>query len=169
MPVFTSQDFERLDWRLLQNGAINLYFRPDILYADIGWLKDHHYRVHAFDCRDWKTEDRFHDDVSSELRFPDYYGRNSAAFNDCLSDLDFPTDGGIVLVFRNIDSFYRTFPDFMKRVLDDIQRNAWMHSLFGNRLIALLQSDDPRIEFGEIGRVTARWNCHEWLSANRGI
>ena len=33
------REWERLDWRLLQNGAVALYHRPAVLGEDVAWLQ----------------------------------------------------------------------------------------------------------------------------------
>jgi len=169
MAVFHGDDFNRLDWRLLQNGAVTLYHQLSVLAADIGWLTEIGYLIHDFDCTGWACQNDFHDAVTGELRFPDYYGRNIAAFNDCLSDLEIPDEGGAVLVFRRFDCFFGQEPEFAKWVLDDIQQNSRRFSLWGRRLLALVQSDDPTLNVGPLGACSASWNPREWLDATRGL
>src|ERR1044072_5105109 len=105
MAVFRNEaeEFERLDWDLLQDGAVTLYFRPQLLAADVDWLKEHDYRVDSFDCSLWVDESEMHKALARQLEFPDYYGRNLNALNDCLSDLEVPDEGGRVLVFNKYD------------------------------------------------------------------
>lgn len=169
MGTFRGEDYQRLDWALLQNGAVTLYYRIELLDDDIDWLVRHGYRVHQFDCSDWRGEDAFHDAVSSALGFPDYYGRNVAALNDCLSDLDIPEETGCALVFRRFDKFAAIDPDFAQWVLEVIQQNSRRLSLWGKRLLALLQSDDPRLAFRPVGACDVTWNRREWLNKNRGL
>jgi hypothetical protein len=42
-------DFQRVDWMLLQNGPVSLYFRHDALDSDVAWLRAHGYRVEVLD------------------------------------------------------------------------------------------------------------------------
>src|SRR5579872_5137179 len=100
MAVFAINDFDfqRLDWRLLQNGAVVLYLRRDILEPDIAWLKEHAYEVKRLDCLTWSDERAMHLAMAATLSFPDYYGMNLIAMNDCISDLEIPAEGGLVLV-----------------------------------------------------------------------
>jgi len=65
MGVFSGDDFNRLDWRLLQNGAVSLYYRATVLEADIAWLAEHGYCVHEFDCAAWTSENDFHDALAA--------------------------------------------------------------------------------------------------------
>ena len=52
MAIFRNEpeEFQRVDWMLLQDGAVSLYFHPQVLAEDVEWLKTHDYRVDDFDC-----------------------------------------------------------------------------------------------------------------------
>lgn len=78
------ETLERLDWRLLQNGPVTVYWRPEYMREDVAWLKTHGYIVHQFDVAGWNDLARMHGEFQSKLAFPDYYGKNLAALNDCL-------------------------------------------------------------------------------------
>jgi RNAse (barnase) inhibitor barstar len=169
MAIFRDDDFDRLDWRLLQNGAISLYYRVRTLREDVTWLANNGYVMHELDCSAWNSQSDFHDAVKVTLKFPDYYGRNLAAFNDCLSDLDVPDEGGSVLIFRRFDRFVEFDAEFAGWVLDSIQDNSRRLSLWGRRLLALLQSDDPRLSLKPVGACRASWNPREWLNSSRGL
>lgn len=87
MAVFSDragEDSGGLDWHLLQNGPIVLYFRREILDADLAWLREHRYDVRSFDCLEWSDEQSMHESFASTLHFPDYYGKNVDALNDSL-------------------------------------------------------------------------------------
>ena len=171
MSVFSDapEEWQRLDLRLLQNGSVHLYYRPSILEEDVEWLRDHGYQVVGFDCSKWETEQLMHEDLASRLAFPDYYGKNLDALNDCVSELCVPNDCGGVFVFNRYDVFTTNVQKVAWHVLDIIDRNAWLHLLFGRRLFALVQSDNPRIEFPLIGSRQAMWNLREWLNKNRDL
>lgn len=169
MAVFQGDDFNRLDWHLLQNGAISLYFQSSVLAGDVAWLAEHGYVIHEFECAEWISANDFDDAVSAKLKFPDYYGRNEAAFNDCLSDIEIPDTGGAALVFHRYERFIDREPKWAKYVLDIIQDNSRRFSLWGRRLLALVQSDDPRLDVGPLGACSANWNPKEWLNARRGL
>ena len=170
MAIFRNEpeDFQRLDWVLLQNGAITLYFRPQVLAADVDWLKDHNYRVDTFDCSLWADQSVMHEALSSRLEFPGYYGSNLDALNDCIGDIEIPDESGRVLVFNKYDSFAAKFPHVAWSVLDIMETNSRLLLLFGKRLIILVQSDDPRISFEPVGGRAVSWNRSEWLNRSRG-
>ena len=171
MAVFRNEpeEFQRLDWRLLQNGAVTLYFRPQVLEEDVEWLKRHNYRVDSFECSLWVGLSEMHEALSSGLEFPDYYGRNLNALNDCISDIEISEEGGRVLVFNKYDSFAARFPDVAWSILDILEINARLQLLFGRRLIVLVQSDDPEISFERVGGGAVSWNPREWLNSSRNL
>jgi hypothetical protein len=110
MAVFQEpEDFQRLDYSLLLNGAITLYYRPEYLVEDAEWLKSHGYRLDSFDCSVWYTENLMLEAFATGLEFPEYFGRNLNALNDCLSDIEISEDGGRVLIFHGYDLFASKF------------------------------------------------------------
>lgn len=163
------QECQRLDLRLLKNGSIHLYYRPAVLAEDVEWLRQHDYRVDIFDCSRWEAEEVMHEEFARRLNFPGYYGKNLDALNDCLSDLDVPDVGGRVFVFHRYDVFNASVGKVAWHVLDIIDGNSWLHLLFGRRLFALVQSDNPRMEFPPLGSRSAGWNPREWLNQSRGL
>ncbi len=171
MAAFTDDpsEFQRLDWSLLQNGAVVLYLRRDVLEPDIAWLQEHAYEVKRLDCREWSDQRAMHVAMATTLSFPKYYGMNLNAMNDCISDLEIPAEGGLVLVFASFDSFSLRHRDVAQGVLNLLADNARRFLLFGRRLLVLVQSDDPRIAFEPVGATAVSWNPKEWLNENRGL
>src|SRR6185369_11944071 len=83
-------EWQRLDLSLFQNSPVALYFRPEVLDEDIERLRGEGYRIDEFNCANWHTESDFHADVAGRLAFPDYYGCNLDAFDDCIEDIEVP-------------------------------------------------------------------------------
>ena len=78
-------------------------------------------------------------------------------------------NGGRVLVFHRYDAFAVKMPEIALTVLDIIETNSRLFLLFGKRLLTLLQSDDPQIQFNAVGGYSVMWNNREWLNKNRGL
>src|ERR1041384_1269586 len=171
MAIFRNEPevFQRLDWMLLQNGAVTLYFRSQVLIEDVEWLKRHDYRVDNFECSIWDSDSEMHKALSRSLEFPAYYGRNLDAFNDSIGDIEIADEGGRVLVFNRYDSYAARFPDVAWSVLDILEINSRRLLLFGRRLIVLVQSDDPEISFERVGARPVSWNMREWLNTSRNL
>lgn len=179
MSVFSGDpsEWQRLDWQLLQNGPVALYFSPAVLSEDVLWLRGHEYEVHEFDCERWTSSELVHNDFKQVLQFPDYYGDNFDALSDCLSDLRVSPAGGAAFVFYRYDSFAKSAGaaraasgrTHAEIILDIIAETSRFFLLTGMRLVALVQSDDPRIQFERIGGTPVLWNPREWLDKKRGL
>lgn len=183
MTAFEEQESqsEPLDWTILRDGGICLYWRSEILTGDLTWLESHEYRVIAFDAAEWQSESeweserRMHAALKAQLAFPEYYGNNMNALNDCIQDdLIVPDFGGLALVLKHYDRIHKpaTAVDGLSNselVLHILAGAVRYHMLFGRRLLILVQSDDPKIEFGRLGGVAASWNRREWLNSSRDL
>lgn len=118
-----------------------------------------------------------HDALKSALSFPDHYGTNLDALDECMcEDVVVPDEGGLVLILRHYDQFSKALQidrgdarGFVEIVLHVFARAVRYHMLFGRRLMIVVQSDDPRIRFENLAPVAADWNPHEWLAQNRGL
>jgi hypothetical protein len=89
-----------------------------------------------------------------------------------LDDLVVPDSGGLVIVLNQYDRIYEPVQhgvSYAETVLSIFAKAARHHMLFGRRLLILVQSDDPNIQFGRLGGVAAQWNDREWLNKNRGL
>jgi RNAse (barnase) inhibitor barstar len=168
---------DQLDWIILRDVGTALYWRLEILTLDLSWFEAQGYSLISFDTSQWKSEVDMHASLKAKLSFPDYYGHNLNALNECLrDDLVVPDTAGLVLVLHHCDTFAKALPPFgtpatllADSLLDIFNRAVRYHMLFGRRLIVLVQSDDPRISFDELGGTSALWNHREWLNSSRGL
>ena len=56
-----------------------------------------------------------------------------------------------------------------RTILDVIETTSRGFLLTGRKLLALVQSDDPRIAFERVGARPVNWNPQEWLPSDRGV
>jgi hypothetical protein len=171
MASFSENDMDRLDWHLMQNGAVTLYFQTDILEGDLAWLGERGYRIQTIDCQELPA---FYRQVSITFQFKENFGYddwtgNLDALNDAFRCLDIDSEAGLVLCFLRYDLLKAANPHVAQGVLDIIEWHSRDYLLFGRRLLALVQSDDPRIQFGPLGARPAQWNRREWFDKNRGL
>ena len=171
MSVFKQDpaEWQRLDWSLLQNTAVTLYFSRTILDADVTWLAEHRYRVRTLRAGDCDSADALLIALADLLAFPPHFGRNLDAFNDCLSDVEVPEDGGLALVLHDFHLCVQKFRPAAQAILDVCATNARRFLLTGQRFIVLVQSSDPRIAVEPVGATPVMWNPQEWLNSKRGI
>jgi hypothetical protein len=78
-----------------------------------------------------------------------------------------PAEGGFAVVLHRFDAVAVAFPGFACHVLDILARASWDNLLFGRRLICLVRSEDPWIQFGPVGGHEPWWNHREWFNADR--
>lgn len=112
--------------------------------------------------------------VGEALSFPEYYGRNLDALNDCLGDVacygpydDSPEGSGLVLVMTDYDRFATASPRTAQIVLDIIADRARQAAVLQRRFFALIHSNDPDIRFEPVGATAVMWNSEEWLDSRR--
>lgn len=141
----------RLDWRILINGSFSLYYDKYILEKDVKWLNNNSYRIHVFDFNFIKNMEDFHETVKVKLGFPEYYGKNFPALNDCLlHDLEIDEIGGTVIVFTNFDEFYKKIDD-AHEILECLDLASRRRIVFGDRLIVLIHISNKETKIRGVG------------------
>ncbi len=143
------EDHQRLDWRILQNGAVSLYYDRKIFEESCEWFRQQTYQVYLFDASRWKTPFDFYEELALALHIENCM--NLDALSDCLVDIDIPYESGCVLCFQHFDRFARRHHHFAQDLLNVIQINSRRLSLLGLRFLVLLQLDVPVITFEPVG------------------
>ena len=148
-----------VDFRLVHNTFVTMFWRSSLLDETVGWLRSHAYRVVEFDAGSWSSDADMYDDVALALNFPDYFGRNLDALNDCMRDVasgdyawDADANTGLVIVLRAFDAFTGVDRRTAQNMLDIFADQARCAILIGHRIICLVQSNDPRLAFEPGGR-----------------
>ncbi|MEL7146035.1 MAG: barstar family protein [Bacteroidota bacterium] len=154
------------DVEILREGPICMYHHNGILNEDFIWFSDHHFEVFDMNCHSW-TRKNFHAKLKEALYFPDYYGENLNAFNDCLRDMLNRKFRGLVLIFRNFDTMVEQHRPASEGILDAIAHTSREWLVEGHKLICLIQSSDPDLNFPELGGLSPFWNNSEWFDADR--
>lgn len=175
MSAFNPDSDLRADvaFRLMANSFVRLFWRLELFEQTLTWLREHGYRVVRLDASAWTREADLHRDIAAALDFPDYYGRNLDALNDCLGDIalgGYGTDAkatGFVLAFTAYDTFSAHCAREAQIVLDIIADRARHAMLTGHRVCCLVQSNDPAIRFEPVGAAPVLWNDAEWLDSRR--
>jgi hypothetical protein len=150
--------------------AVNLYFDPAVLDRDVATLRDAGYHVVQADASGWLSVADVHRDLSRMFAFPEYYGQNWDAFNDCLGEYGWSAEAsGLVMVLTGFDAFVARFPDAAHVLLDIYALNQRDALIAGNHLICLVQSDNPRLMLKPVGATVPQWNHDEWFDRDRGL
>ena len=154
------------DIEILKDGPIRKYFKNRVLDEDLSWFNNNNFEIIEMNCRNWNNKNA-HKKLKDALNFPDYYGENLNAFADCLTDIYNNRYRGLVLVFRRYDDFVEESRVFAEGILDAIAKESRVGLVLGRKLIVLIQSNDPYLDFPELGGTSPSWNETEWLNENR--
>lgn len=157
---------ESIDWLVVRNGPIVKYFSKKNLEEDVKELGKIGYRIIEFSTTNW-TRENVHEKIREDFGFPDYYGENISAFKDCLDDKFNKKYKGLVVVLSNFDSFYSKNKDFSESLMNAIFNVSWSWLLAEQKLILLIQSDDPNLVIDKVGGFEPDWNGEEWLNEKR--
>lgn len=164
-----------VDFRLVQNTFVTMFWSSSLLDENVDWLRSHGYDVVEFDASSWTDEAAALADIANGLGFPNYFGRNLDALNDCMSDVgagDYGWDAkgtGLVIVLTGFDHFATVDRRVAQAMLDIFADQARGALLVGNRIICLVQSDDPRLTFEPVGAMPVLWNDAGWGNSKRGL
>ncbi len=156
------------DIQILRDGPICLYFKNTILDEDLNWFSNNDFEVIDMNTQSWNRKNA-HKYLKTALNFPDYYGENLDAFNDSLGDMYNERFKGLILIFRQYDNFVSEDQEFAEGILDVIARNSREWLLIGQKLITLVQSNNPNLYFPKLGGISPNWNAAEWLNENRKL
>ncbi|WP_078903953.1 barstar family protein [Streptomyces xanthophaeus] len=153
---------------------VTLFWRRRLLSEAVLRLEDRGFRVIRLAAGEWASERDMHKDVAAALQFPDYYGHNLDALNDCLGDVacygpydDSPVGTGLVLSITDYDRFVAACPRAAQVVLDIVADRARRAAVLQRRFFCLIHSSDPDIRFEPVGAMPVMWNRDEWLDAER--
>lgn len=170
-----SENLHDMDWDLVQDGFVTMFWNRDGLQTTVNWLSDHGYRVVVLDAADWVDPERLDDDIAAALDFPDWYGRNLNALSDCLGDVaegayGLPSDAtGLALVLMNYDQFAAGDQMQAHKILDIYAYQARHAALIGHRMSCLIQSNDPELRLDPVGAQSVGWNSREHSDRSRGL
>jgi hypothetical protein len=164
-----------LDFRLVHNTFVTMFWNPAVLDAATSWLADHGYHIVTLDAASWRDPRDMHQGLAAALNFPDYYGHNLAALNDCLRDVAAglygvrPDATGLALALLNFETLSVAHSDTAQALLDTFACQARNAALMGRRMMCLVQSNDPVLTFAPVGATPVMWNDAEWLASTRGL
>lgn len=158
---------------LVRDPYITMFRRGSVLSGTVSRLGSLGYDVRSTDASAWAGLPGMHRALADLLDFPDYYGHNLDALNDCLSDVAAGTYGvrndarGLALVLWHYDAFAAENGHAAFSLLDSFTVQARAAAVAGRRMLCLVQSDDPRLSFPPVGATPVPWNGAEWQDSAR--
>ena len=95
------------DLKKLDTGIVYSSFSDKELYTLEFHAAKNGFAVAHIRCKYCDELDAFFREISSALRFPYYFGNNWSALDECLTDLDWLSFSGILIVFDNYGLMFR--------------------------------------------------------------
>jgi RNAse (barnase) inhibitor barstar len=169
MSSFPATQDEWWVFHFLKNGGVVKYWHPALLVQDCQRLESMGYQLDHFNCLDWVDEPAMHLQLKAQLDFPDWYGGNLPAFNDCIfADFVIPEGTGRTLVLHRYDAFVAIEPQLAAKMVNAFARATYRHLVKGKRFFVFLQSNDPELNFENAGQQDVLWNVREFYNKDRG-
>lgn len=165
-------DYDRADYALLQNGAVNLFWDRTVLDDARQALARLGYDEAVITCdAGWSG---VHGQFTSVLEWHHQFGYapwtgNLNAFHDALRGYPFGPSRRCALVLSAFHALVREDRLASEAVLDMLEYHARNHLLWGKVLVVLVQTDDRLFEGPMVGGRQAGWNRREWLASSRGL
>ncbi len=84
-------------------------------------------------------KERLLDALARGLAFPAHFGANWDALHDCLTDLSWMGEGGLLVVVQGLDALARSSPGDLRRVLEVLRDASGWWAVQGRTVLFLLQ------------------------------
>jgi hypothetical protein len=168
----SDSDFQRADWPLLQNGAVNLFLKSEILADARQALSALDYEIAEVSCAG--PASNFEAQMSLVLRWRENFGYeqwrgNLNALDDGFGCYPFGASSRSALVLTGFHHLVAADGRRAHSILDIIENWSRNHLLRSKCLIALVQTDDPTYESDGLGCRWANWNIRERFYVDRGL
>jgi RNAse (barnase) inhibitor barstar len=85
-----------------------------------GSRSDEDMTTYSVDLRSLRTRDDLHERLAQVFSFPDYYGRNWDAFDECIADVDLP----VSVVVSGFEDLLLVLPREAKMLVDCLRSAA---------------------------------------------
>ena len=110
--MIRAEDLKKTNWQCI-------HFAPESnVNAALGDLTNTEFAMFRVNVKDVESEQELFARIASEMRFPDYFGSNWDAFDECLRDLEWLPSKGYVLILDNSTSFWRSSPQVGGKLIE---------------------------------------------------
>jgi hypothetical protein len=153
--------------------SVQLFRNRAVLDRAVADAHESGWSVIRLDASRWATDAAMHTDLADALSFPDHYGRNLDALNDCMRDVVAGHYGfakhavGGLVVIDAFDQFHQREPQVAQALLEILGGAAVDALTYRWQLATFLRADDPDFAPAPFAAQAAMWNPQEWLRANR--
>lgn len=150
-----SEQRQRFDWSLLQNGNVFRYDTFFELDSACGRLTGLGYLVHRIDAHAWTSVEDMYDAFAEAMSYRRSYGGGLGAFSDVFADVGTyvfgsdPETTGTVLAIAGFDTLMGVDARTARVILDVFAREARLAGLYGHPMLCLVES--TATDLGPVG------------------
>jgi hypothetical protein len=144
----------------LATGAVGIIYDRAVLGAAMSDLQARDYRVMAFDCRRWSNPLTAGQELGAAFEMPESLPRTIPVVGSYLEELA-RSDAPFGDHSLRLAVVLGVFDDFVKRqradalvLLDELGQASRMAQLFQHRILVIVQSDDPELDFVALPTMT---------------
>lgn len=167
--VFRPEDCNRLDFEILAEGGVALYYQYEVLGEDLAWFALERYDVIQFDEEALDSLDGFHFEARLKLGFPEDYEPTFDSLREALSELEVPDEGGMALVLPGAHRIAQDDREGFISLMSVVSELSHEFMMTGQRFLTLVQSDNGELDIGAVGARTVLWNPRERMGWTRGL
>lgn len=95
--------------------------------------------LRRIDAGRFRRKNEFLDGFARALQFPSYFGRNWDALEDCLTDLNWFGEEGLLIAIEGADRFLRAEPTDWEMLIDILDATSAHWAKVGRPVLFLLQ------------------------------
>jgi hypothetical protein len=108
-------------------------------------VKEFEYKLFHLDGMIIKTKIELFKNLAHTMEFPGYFGHNWDALEECLTDLDWLSAKGYILLFSYPINFINNSPGDFKTFLDIVSSASKYWSLHKKRFLLILATENKNI------------------------
>ena len=122
-----------------------LIVRPESSRAVLDTFVSKEYKIFSLDGTELKSKEELLRKLSQAMKFPDYFGSNWDALEECLNDLEWLPAKGYIIRFKNADNFIKSCPsDFetFTQIIESVSRSWEINNI---DFILIVETNNPAI------------------------
>lgn len=155
---------------------LDMFFRAVALFNDLAAIeeaikrfREEAWTVHEFDCAQFTSQESFLNDILHRTGSLEsghtYESINMLQFRDLLRGYDVPEDTGMLLAFKNLDSFPVGYPEFFQELLQTLACEHYrLLKSRGARFMVCAHIANRSKEFDPLYTIKAEWVTRTYFS-----
>jgi RNAse (barnase) inhibitor barstar len=147
------ETWKRLDYEIISRGFLKPYNDYQVLKDNTEWFVSEGYKIITFDCTEWTDKKAMHDSLHNQFDFPNYYGHNWDALQECLNEIEIQ-ENGLVVIFDNFNNM--NIKD-AHTLIDVFVSSAQRHLIFSERLLVLVKVENRKFSLNPFGANNFFW------------